>query len=1433
MGDIYTRPFSRNYSGLVNQSVIALGITVLCISSHEFMKRRRRGKQYRKGEVGSRESWGFGYLFNARSWARLPTPLAPMGYPLAWVKQVVWFPEDKMNELRGLDATLYIRFLRGCFWFALCHSLTTFPILFPIHVRFSEESVSAKSMTRASISSLVLTTHGRSLLWMHICLLIWVTVSWMITILWVCHGAFRLRAANIAATARRLSCPEDERTDPRVYYPHPHPQYGFTDVPDAEVDKPIPGLRLRTVMVTNVPPALRKEKDLKEYFEYYMTRKVDAPAIPIMSSTRPGFINKSCAFIFNRAKRLPKKLHIQQQPAQAAEMKRDRSQVGEIPVIEKVVIVRKMTELASLLERREEILRLLETAHIKLAKKAVSAVKEELDRRGADKPIPPSRSTSRAAHVAKSRKCAPPDLEVGDSGQAGTMSEEERMELVVSALRPFVDEFDLNEIEASKLRAAIPRMGKHAFKRLRAEGSSGSEEDHDGETYPADAPAGRHNATYRRTVWDALLSLPRSALDAYQPLISLSHLFRGKTVPAIDYYSAKLNLITSLITEDRARAAADYSPASTAFVTFADPADAQRACKQLAVHPENPLMCMVSMAPAFSDIDWTRMMKSSFDAEFVKDWVVGIGVWGFTIFWLFPVSLLVGLVSIQNISSFWPQLKAYLDKHPWEEEVIQSFLPTILVALLALLIPLLLLLIAKKAHTITTLSALHDRILTRYYKFLIVNVLVFFCVGTAAVQTILTSFRADASAPDILGIVADSFPTAGPFYVGWLIFTTAMHAGFEIALFGLPLILYPTTRSQVTPRKRSVGTRPRTLNYYYWLPNHLLVIHVLVLFAVLNPFVLPFGAIYFFVQCGVIKNQLLHVYAKNYEANGQVLLIRMVRYSLDGLVLGQAVFIAYMVVLKKSSNFICAAILMCFTVAIKLVLTRMIRAQFERDDMAEASVVCYGDAPPDEHAPDNTDGISEGGHTQEGLLTTSPNRSSFLQRTWRLPGWINFEYSTIRERKEPLHRRRPIPFSTDNSFRRIPSRATHLNVDTAVEKHPSNEETDMVESPTSDAEATVVGHLDTVLKDMPMARTTSPKAMPTHLPEIVHERHEREEPLVVRHPPMVPWDDQVTADVSYDNPYYTRAIANVLWLPRDPFGPLDLNDTIDLKRSLTVEESAGEIGTWIGVGRTGTTPGSDQIHTSPRSVNTMLPGRGVTSVSEMDTMSSPSEMGMMSTARSNSSLLFQFDGTEDIELPPGIARRVGEGDIERAPHLSRRRSGSRPRTASRGNELSWGAAGQRRPSITNRPILHSWRSFSDGTESRSSRVNRARTISGMSSLRPPTLRSGRRSQSTDVELGIRPDAHAQAEFVAAANASRHSVNSHGQPRNINSHQAIMTEVLAEEEAAMHSRLLEEEQEAEDARRTASKSWMTSWLYKKAKPHPDSPPMPEPPEGTGG
>jgi hypothetical protein len=776
MSDIQTRPFSRNYSGLINQSVIGLAIVVLCVGGQELMKRARRGKNiYRKEALGSRESWEFGYLYQGRSWARYASTPIPLKWPLEWVPQALRFSEGQLNQLRGVDAALYVRFLRGCFWFTLLHTCTTFPILFPIHVEFSDGSISPKSMTRASISSLVDTAKGRSLLWIHICILFWITLSWIATLLWIMHGTFRMRANNIAETAKRKASKDSGYLK---YYPHPHPPHAFTEVPSDTVT-PVEGLRFRTVMVSNVPSPLRKEKELKEYFEYYMSRKLEKPALGLNSTTQPGMFNKMFFFLFNRVKKIPISLPAQEDKSQPSE---EPVNTDDKPVIERVVIARKMTELASLLERREDILRLLETAHIKLAKNTLNAVKSALDRKATHKPF--SRSNSRAGLIAKQRLHA--DLEVGDVSQDGNLTEEQRMERLIKVLGPYVDEFGMRST-SFHLRTPLSKPNKFSFKKVHTRGSQDSDyESTEAPTSPRYPPSTTigHSRPYQVSVWDALLSLPRNALDAYQPLVSLSHLFRGQTVPSIDYYTAKLNLLTSLITENRARSTNQYDAVSTAFVTFADPEDARRACKYLAVHPNNPLACLVTMAPQYQDLDWHRVMKTSFNAEFVKDWVVGVGVWAFTIFWLFPVSLLVGLISISNISTFWPQLKTYLNGHPWEEEVISSFVPTLLVALLALLIPLILLLIAKKAHTITTLSALHDRIMTRYYKFLIVNVLVFFCVGTAALQSVLISISG-SSPTTILNIVAQSFPTAGPFYVGWLIFTVAMHAGFEIALFGV------------------------------------------------------------------------------------------------------------------------------------------------------------------------------------------------------------------------------------------------------------------------------------------------------------------------------------------------------------------------------------------------------------------------------------------------------------------------------------------------------------------------------------------------------------------------------------------------------------------------------------------------------------------------
>ncbi|RDX49881.1 hypothetical protein OH76DRAFT_1349897 [Lentinus brumalis] len=1355
MATIQNRPFSKDYSGLINQSVVAGGILLITISAHEFMRRKRRGKGPFKEGLGSVETWEFGYLYQGRSWARRPSPPLPRTkWPLGWVKQVLTFPEDRLNELRGVDATLYIRFLRGCFWFAVLQSFSTLLVLFPIHVTFSDGTVSSKSMTRASISSLVTTEKGLSLLWVHVVLLAWITFTWFGTLYWICRGAFHFRAQNILAAANRAA--SETRAERRAQYnPHPHPQYPFHALPPLDDDHSNRGLRLRTVMVTNIPQALRSEKDLKEYFEYYMSRRVARPAIGITSSTQPGFLNKMLAFFFNRARRIPGQVHLTR-PSSAEHDAERGSPTQEPdpglfapPAIDRVVMVRRMNELASLMERREEILRLLETAHIKLARKALTCVQAAIENRRSSGVF---RDAARRMSIAVKRIsiAGPTDMEAVDQGDGDEGEEgEDRMHLLIRTLKPYLPALD-SDLSADNHNSGWRRYFQKTHGDLETGRATTKEKE------PPSLP--------EKTVWDALLSLPRSTLDDFQPLINLASLLRGKTVPAIDFYTAKLQVLTNMIQEKRSMPPTAFEAMSTAFVTFVDPADARRACKFLAVHPENPLQCLVSMAPMYEDLDWTRLMKPTFRAEFVKDWVVELGVWGFTIFWVFPVSFFVGLVNIQNLSTLVPGLLSFLSTHQWEEELLQSFVPTVLVSLLSLLIPLLLLLIGKRAHTIATLSALHDRIMTRYYKFLVVNVLVFFCVGTVALQSFLLSFKSITS-DKLVSVIAQSFPVAAPFYVGWFIFTTAMHGGLELGLcewvlLGLPLLVYPATRRQVTPRKRAMGIRPRTFNYYYWLPNHVLVMHILLVFGLLNPLVIPFALVYFTVERTVIKNQLLHVYAKNYEGNGQVLLVRMVRYSLDGLILAQAVFLAYMVVNKKTINVALSAVLIIITAIYKVFMTRLCRSRFERDDVLEAQVVCGTGQPTDELLDDAapTDGKN---HRSDLDVKLSGGSTSDVW-PWKLPLKVNFAYATIASRQRKVPRHLPNPFG--------PTRRSDSTV-------PLNE-VDPV-SPTDEPVPPERPGLDTCREASAedQVRSSSPEELTPA--------------AVTKHPPHPAWEDESSPNHTYDNPYYTRDIENFLWLPRDPMGILNLDDTIDLRMSFTSQPGAGRLGGW----------GEDQF------IETGLSIPFATSFGSIDEESESLRP----------SLYRRLDGTEQIQLPPSIASRVQshDGDVEEAPIYRRQ---SRRRTGSQSTARPH--LGNGRPSTSRSST--GYRSMSVG-----SAVSQASSRGAAPSflLPPSDARRRNRAASMDHELGVRrplrlPSFGARSAFsvndptaVSATSAAppifRHESAS---SKLITVQEAVYGVAIAEEEDAAEDIREREEEEAEEAQQP--KSWLTSWMFKE-------------------
>lgn len=455
----------------------------------------------------------------------------------------------------------------------------------------------------------------------------------------------------------------------------------------------------------------------------------------------------------------------------------------------------------------------------------------------------------------------------------------------------------------------------------------------------------------------------------------------------------------------------------------------------------------------------------------------------------------------------------------------------------------------------------------------------------------------------------------------------------------------------------------------------------------------------------------------------------------------------------------------------------MCRAQFEKQDSLEADALCNKQRVQEPNEGDQTSSdeearIATSNQEGNGLIQHHYRQPQILSpfKTWKLPDWVNFTYSSVHHRAHQPQRRPPIPFGpNERSFSRLRSMSMDQQTLTQSIK-PANEGSSLRPEIKSTERIN--------RPPRPRLRPSLPVSKP-----------------VVPHPSPITWDDQSIPDLPYDNPFYTRAIDNVLWLPCNPCGLLNLDDTVDMKMSLTVEVAAGQLGTF---------PTGLLERISPGETS-QISSRPMTSSSE--TATSP-----VSFARE----LLDVDGTEEIELPVAIAKRVqaGEADVE---HVARPQKVSSYRgklTSAAKSTLSLvsGPGRGRRPSLLGPPTPSLL--SADGDEY----GGRDRKPSIMSALQLP--HALQRVKSSDHEMGSRHEAQSSANTVPInASTSRTSlappdnlVIRPSRSQNLSTSNAIFREVLAEEEDAKQHYILEEQTEATKSQ--TNKSWWTSWMFRK-------------------
>ena len=195
-------------------------------------------------------------------------------------------------------------------------------------------------------------------------------------------------------------------------------------------------------------------------------------------------------------------------------------------------------------------------------------------------------------------------------------------------------------------------------------------------------------------------------------------------------------------------------------------------------------------------------------------------------------------------------------------------------------------------------------------------------------------------------------------------------------------------------------------------------------------------------------------------------------------------------------------------------MTRVCRAKFERDDLDEAMIIC---GLQDSQSRDVEAQYSHERKVGNPDTRQGPVKQTRIRATWRVPRLFPFNYTMSPPRARTNAQRRSIPFEN-----------------TGIHYAPVQ-----VDSPeATDYRATVSAH------------TTG-------------SENDKSGSLVSRRPPHPRWNDDSDPDHPYDNPYYCRPIRNSLWLPRNPCGLLDLDDTIDLSEALTSSANSGNLRSWI------------------------------------------------------------------------------------------------------------------------------------------------------------------------------------------------------------------------------------------------------------------------------
>ncbi|KAG7095118.1 hypothetical protein E1B28_005902 [Marasmius oreades] len=354
-------------------------------------------------------------------------------------------------------------------------------------------------------------------------------------------------------------------------------------------------------------------------------------------------------------------------------------------------------------------------------------------------------------------------------------------------------------------------------------------------------------------------------------------------VDALEYLEKKFRDLDELV--KRRRRIGRFRATQTAFVTFEKMSSAQSAL-QIA-HAPNPFQCKTYPAPEPRDIVWSNMIPTE-NSMYARDIMVlaALGLLFFT--WFFPITVLASLLSYDEIKRTLPWLADLINQNEKIQAIVQNSLPSVAMITLNALLPFML-------EGLTYLQGYRARswveysLLKKYHLFLLVNVVFIFLVVSTYWALVRDLANFPAKIPEKLAKALQS-GKARNFFLSYVILQGLGIMPLQLLNLG---VLIPQFLMRMfftrTPRDYAELNAPPMINYGVVYPQAILMFTITILYSVVQPLILIFGAIYFGMAYVVYKYKLLFVFYKPYESQGQAWPITYIR-----LIWGVIIFLVFM-----------------------------------------------------------------------------------------------------------------------------------------------------------------------------------------------------------------------------------------------------------------------------------------------------------------------------------------------------------------------------------------------------------------------------------------------------------------------------------------------------------------------------------------------------------